>query len=133
MEKGQRSLGSSDKGSPQREKLWNWIWRPWYAKLWWITMPLYWLPAAGITGVKAIEDFYASGIGAYVNLIFSPLTAFLVLALGYLQRLFAETARVMNYSPAGTPPWRRPGYLEPTDDPCDPRSEWRWIHRRMNH
>src|SRR3546814_2791775 len=38
----------------------NYLWRPWYAKLWWAAIPIYWLPAGSPFGFDFLADFYRS-------------------------------------------------------------------------
>lgn len=61
----------------------DWLWRPWYAKLWWAAIPIYWAGAVASLKVPALAAFYDSVPAAYLNMLFFPLTALLVLGLGY--------------------------------------------------
>ncbi|MBO9579580.1 MAG: hypothetical protein J7498_01660 [Sphingobium sp.] len=108
----------------------DYLWRPWFAKLWWVAIPIYWMPAGGPTRIAALADFYASGYAAIFNIVFLPVTAMLVLGFGYLRRLFdenppAELRYGRDYSVL-----RRYGLPHPTMDEFDPRSGPRWIGNR---
>lgn len=61
----------------------DWLWRPWYAKLWWVTIPIYWAVAAASLKVPALAAFYSSAAAGYLNMLFFPPTALLVLGLGF--------------------------------------------------
>ena len=65
----------------------DWLWHPWYAKLWWVAIPIYWLPAGRPFGIDFLADFYTSGVGAYLNIVFLPVTALVVLGFGYVRKL----------------------------------------------
>lgn len=64
----------------------DYLWHPWYAKLWWTAIPIYWLPAGSPFGIDFLADFYNSSVGLYLNLVFLPITALLVLGLGYARK-----------------------------------------------
>lgn len=107
-----------------------WLCRPWYAKLWWACIVVYWLPAGGPTRVAALADFYESGWAAIPDLIFLPITALLVLGFGYFRRLLAEGDPIDIYEDIGYGTRRRRGMPHPTMDEFDPRSGSRWIGNR---
>ncbi|WP_188064358.1 hypothetical protein [Sphingobium sp. KCTC 72723] len=64
----------------------DYLWRPWYAKLWWAAIPIYWLPAGSPFGIDFLADFYGSSVGIYLNIVFLPITALLVLGFGYARK-----------------------------------------------
>ncbi len=103
----------------------DYLWRPWYAKAWWIAIPLYWLPMGTHWGVP-LEKFYMSGIGVVTNIIFLPLTAGLILGFGYLRRMFAEAEIPVSWHDCDV--WfQRPGAPPPWADSANPRSGSEWI------
>lgn len=108
----------------------DWIWRPWYAKLWWVAIPIYWAPAGGPTRIAAIADFYASGYAIVTNILFLPLTAGLLLGFGYLRRLFAEGEPAPYHYDYDVGEYRKPGFPHPGFDEFDPRSGPLWIGNR---
>jgi hypothetical protein len=63
----------------------DWLWRPWYAKLWWTAIPVYWLGAAASLKVAALAQFYETALAGYLNVLFYPLVALMVLGIGYLR------------------------------------------------
>ncbi|WP_342250353.1 hypothetical protein [Sphingomonas sp. OTU376] len=131
MENGQQSREDPEEPPPLPEKLSDSIWKPWYAKLWWVAMPIYWLPASGRTGIEIVDAFYRSKLFPYTSPFFHPLTAFLILAFGYLsRRLESAPYEAGSWSPSKKP-WQRPGYIAPTHNEYNPRSGLPWIYRRM--
>ena len=68
----------------------DWLWRPWYAKLWWATIPVWWLGMAASTRVSVLETFYDSALAGFLNILFFPMTALMVLGVGYVQQLLAN-------------------------------------------
>ncbi len=65
----------------------DWLWRPWYAKLWWAAIPIYWIPAGSPFGFDYLAGFYSGGISVYLDIVFLPVTALVVLGFGYARRL----------------------------------------------
>ncbi|MCP3732700.1 hypothetical protein M9978_19975 [Sphingomonas sp. MG17] len=104
----------------------DYLWHPWYAKAWWIAIPLYWLPA-GTAMEPAMQRFYTSGFGIATNIILMPITAGLVLGFGYLRRLLAEGEPADTWFDYDVGEYRKPGMSHPTMDETDPRSGPQWI------
>ncbi|MCM3421186.1 hypothetical protein [Sphingopyxis alaskensis] len=63
----------------------NWLWKPWYAKLWWAAIPVYWTGAVASLKVPALAEFYTSALAGYLNMLFFPPTALLVLGFGFVK------------------------------------------------
>ncbi len=103
----------------------DYLWRPWYAKAWWIAIPLYWLPA-GTTRGAALEAFYSSKYALATNLLFLPITAILILGFGYFVRLLDEGAAVDPLEDVGFGTRREPGFPHPTMDEFNPMSGPLW-------
>ncbi|PKP99001.1 MAG: hypothetical protein CVT74_09200 [Alphaproteobacteria bacterium HGW-Alphaproteobacteria-13] len=62
----------------------DWLWRPWYAKLWWAAIPIYWATAAASLTIPALATFfYNSAAASVLNVAFFPPTALLVLGFGF--------------------------------------------------
>lgn len=61
----------------------DWLWRPWYAKLWWAMIPIYWAGATASLKIPGLAAFYDSVPAAYLQMLFFPPTALLVLGFGY--------------------------------------------------
>ena len=68
-----------------RQKLSAWLWRPWYAKLWWTAIPIWWLGMAATTRVDVLAAFYGGALAGYLNVLFFPMTALMVLGVGYVR------------------------------------------------
>lgn len=103
----------------------DYFWRPWYAKVWWIAIPLYWLPMGTAWGAL-LEKFYMSGIGIVTNIIFLPVTAGLILGFRYLRRIFADAEAPVSWQDYDV--WfQRPGAPPPWADESNPRSGAQWI------
>src|SRR3546814_16346995 len=54
-------------------KLSAWLWSPWYAKLWWAAIPIWWMGMAVSTRVVALETFYRGSLTGSLNFLFVPL------------------------------------------------------------
>lgn len=63
----------------------DWLWRPWYAKMWWASIPAWWIGMAASTKVVSLEAFYDSALAGFLNLLFFPMTALMVLGVGFVR------------------------------------------------
>ena len=61
----------------------DWLWRPWYAKLWWAAIPIYWAVAAASLKIPALAAVYESAAAGFINILFFPPTALLILGFGF--------------------------------------------------
>lgn len=61
----------------------DWLWKPWYAKLWWAAVPVYWIGAIASMEAPALRGLYESVLFAYFNIAFMPFTPLVVLGVGY--------------------------------------------------
>lgn len=61
----------------------DWLWRPWYAKIWCAAIPIYWMGATASLKLPALAAFYDSVPAAYLNILFFPPTALLILGFGF--------------------------------------------------
>lgn len=95
----------------------NWLWRPWYAKLWWAAIPAYWLAMGEPTRPEFLEGFAHSGYAAITHAVFTPITALAVLGAGLFRRAALE-GRLEPYN-AG-----RPGSLGRKLDDSHPASSF---------
>jgi hypothetical protein len=114
-------------GLPVRPRASDYFWKPWYAKLWWAAIPLYWAPAGGPTRIAWLADFYESGYAVVTNIVFLPVTALLILGFGYFRRRLDEGEPVDPYIDFGDGTRRLPGLPHPIMDEFNPRSGPRWI------
>lgn len=124
----QLNAPSPAEASPQEcPRIRDWLWYPWYAKTWWMSIVGYWLPASGPLKISALEPFYTSNIGAYLNVIFLPMTAAVVLGFGYVRVLFdkgtEENGEILDPSRF----YPRPVAPHPSVDPFEPQSGSLWI------
>ncbi|MDF0490281.1 hypothetical protein PX554_19310 [Sphingomonas sp. H39-1-10] len=133
-----------DEGLAETPRLSAWLWKPWYAKLWWTAIPIWWAGVAISTQVDFLESFYRGGLAGYLNVLFFPMTALMVLGVGYVrerldnfvgqgegrplsdeeaeaerQRVWEEHERMVKRSRAFA-------------DPSDPRSGPFWIGNPLN-
>ncbi|WP_257556832.1 hypothetical protein [Sphingobium sp. CFD-2] len=68
----------------------DWLWRPWYAKLWWSAIPVWWIGMAASTRIAPLEAFYDSAAAGFLNVLFFPMMALMVLGIGYAQHWLAQ-------------------------------------------
>jgi len=64
----------------------SWLWRPWYAKLWWVAIPVYWLVMGEPTRPEFLNPFADSGYAVITNIIFIPFTALFALGIGFFRQ-----------------------------------------------
>jgi len=112
--------------APRTVRLSAYLWQPWYAKAWWIAMPLYWLPA-GLAPGPIVPSFYSSGIAVLANLAFMPITAGLMLGFGFLRRSLALGEPLETWFDHDVGAYRRPGMSHPAMDETNPRSGAQWV------
>jgi len=77
----------------------DWLWRPWYAKAWWAAIPLWWIGMAASTKIAPLEAFYDGALAGFLNVPFFPLTALMVLGVGYVQQWVAGFASQGDAAP----------------------------------
>src|SRR3546814_7710639 len=58
---------------------------PIYAKRWCAAIPIWWRGMAASTRVDALETFYRGALAGYLNILFFPMTALMVLGVGYVR------------------------------------------------
>lgn len=111
----------------------QWLWRPWYAKLWWVLVALYWMGKLGSFWIAFLTDLYTVAIAGWLNILFYPLTVVLVLGVGFA-RAWMEY-RGLEFGPPTDdqlfPKRSVGGWSDPYSDPLDPRSgmlHWRHFH-----
>jgi len=63
----------------------EWLWRPWYAKLWWSAIPVWWIGMAAASVNEPLARFYDSAAAGVLNVLFFPMTALLVLGVGFVR------------------------------------------------
>jgi len=116
----------------------NWLWRPWYAKLWWFAIPIWWAGMGGASVIEPLSRFYDSAAAGFLNVLFFPMTALMVLGVGYAQSWLAAVRpqsggypRFDAASAAADELWEQhEGGIEDlhaSTDILDPRSGPLWI------
>jgi len=114
----------------------NWLWRPWYARLWWSGVPVYWLGMLATLKLDALADFYHSAAGGYLNILFFPPIVALVLAFGFLKCWLARLPAAEYDEPDEEEYWRKqrlgPSGMPREVDPLEPSSGAFWIGNLLN-
>ena len=122
-----------------------WLWKPWYAKLWWATIPVWWIGMAVSMRVDPLESFYRGWIAGYLNVLFFPMTALMVLGVGYVRArldslagqgdgvpLSHEEAQALAAKLHRDQHVRMMEMAREHANPMDPRSGPLWIGNPMN-
>lgn len=68
----------------EKPRLANWVWRPWYAKLWWSLITVHWTAAVGALLFGPLRNFYGSDLAGYLNIALHPVFAFFILSIGWM-------------------------------------------------
>ncbi|MBV1686375.1 hypothetical protein KRR38_01475 [Novosphingobium sp. G106] len=68
----------------ERPILSHWVWRPWYAKLWWSSIAVYWTLGLGALLFEPLSDFYSSTLAGFLNIAFYPVFALFILSIGWM-------------------------------------------------
>jgi len=107
----------------------EWIWRPWYAKLWWGLIPVYWIGAVIARKFTPLEVFYSSALAGFVNVFMFPTTVLFVLCAGFVCERIGKMEWVaeQKLGHGSSHFGRKIGRPPPTFDPLDPRSGVNWI------
>lgn len=127
-------LDSSIDSRPDRPLASAWLWRPWYAKLWWVSMLFYWGGRLASLWSEAVAQFYESALAGYLNIFFYPFTALMVLGVGFV-RAWMDYRGFEWGAPSQEqlfPQRSIGGYLDPMADPLDPRSPKYWHRHDKN-
>ena len=116
---------------PSRPRASAWLWRPWYAKLWWACIAVYWTGKLASYWSPALDDAYSTALAGYLNIALYPFTALIVLGVRFVPVwmehhgwVWVEPSREQMF-----PKRSVGGYLDPMADPLDPRSprHWRYL------
>ena len=115
-------------GHPARLRLSDWIWQPWYARLWWAAIPIYWGDRWVSLKVPALMSFYETLPANYLALFCNPFILLLLLGTGFVRAKLDRGEWILT---PDVPDRRlRPGDMsDPYTDPTDPRSGV----RRLRH
>lgn len=115
-----------------RTKAVNWLWHPWYAKLWWTGVVVYWSVKTASFAIPTLDDFYTSALAGFLNIFFFPPLALMVLGLGFAREWF-EWSDWEFVEPTHEQMFLKRsvgGMRDPCADPLDPRSgalHWRRV------
>jgi len=121
--------------APPRPHASDWLWHPWYAKLWWSAVPVYWIGAAASVKIEALAGFYDTAFAGYCNVLFFPMTVLLVLGVGFAR------AWIEALPTDGAVPWSEQeiiwprhelGKPDPSIDMFDPYSGTLYIGNALN-
>lgn len=117
-------------GQTSRPSAATWLWRPWYAKLWWTGIAVYWAGKAASFAIPTLDDFYTSALAGFLNVFFFPPLALMVLGLGFARAWFdASDWEFVEPTHEQMFPKRSVGGMrDPASDPLDPRSGLHWQH-----
>lgn len=105
-------------------RLSDWIWQPWYAKLWWAMIPLYWLATGEPTRPEFLNAFSDSAYAIIGNILFIPITPLIVLGM----RFFSSAADAGALEPHQPSEFRIFGRASDDDSWVSPQS----VHRFRN-
>jgi len=75
----------ADKLGQDALRLSNHLWRPWYAKLWWAAIPLYWLAMGEPTRPAFLDGFADSGFALVTNMLFVPIIPIVVFGMRFVR------------------------------------------------
>jgi hypothetical protein len=67
----------------ERPRISMWVWKPWYAKLWWSLTAIYWILGVGAFFIRPLADIYTSDIAYVLHVVFYPVFAFVLMSFGW--------------------------------------------------
>lgn len=116
-------------------RLRDWLWRPWYAKLWWASVPIYWGGRMASIKVAALASLYDTLVAGYLSVFCNPLIILLLLGFGFIRATLDRGEWVITpgavHMEGPVHIGRRPGeLLDPYTDFTDPRSGIRYLDHR---
>ena len=128
MERQVPSAGTA----PFRPSASMWLWRPWYAKVWWVAIAIYWCGRVASYWNGAAAEFYSTSFAGILNIAFFPPAAMLILSIGFARAWFAWSGWEFG-EPTDQTHTTRPigGLKDRYSDPLDPQSgllHWKHFH-----
>lgn len=131
-QKPQKSEAEVDASpGPERGPPSAYLWHPWYARLWWVAIPVYWSGMAFSSQIPLLEAFYDLALAGYLNVLFFPPTAIMVLGVGYVREWMGPIEWSRKAQPRDIygdhESMLGPGGLPFFADELDPRSGPLWI------
>lgn len=79
-------IGVTAEGGATAPRASDWLWRPWYAKLWWISIAIFWTGALVVPWVDVPGIPAEGGYLDYVAMILHPQVALPVLGFGFVRK-----------------------------------------------
>lgn len=67
-----------------RPRLADWVWKPWYARMWWSLTAIYWIVGAIGFLYRPILDLYLTDLAYYLHIVFYPVFAFVFMSVGWV-------------------------------------------------
>lgn len=124
------AVPTADAHANERPRASEWLWRPWFAKLWWAAIPVYWMGMAASLKIPLLAEFYTSALAGFLNVLFFPPLALMVLGLGFARAWFdaSDWEFVEPTHEQMFPKLSVGGMRDPASDPLDPRSGLHWQH-----
>lgn len=125
-----QSTSETEVSTREPPRMSDWLWRHWYARLWWAGIAIYWSGRLLARIVPALEPFYENALAGYLNIMLFPPTLLILLGIGFVgDWMDYYRWEWVSTSDAGLHPRRSiGGYSDPMADPMDPRSPRYW-HR----
>lgn len=109
----------------------DWIWKPWYAKLWWALIPVYWAGAM-VARSSIVDDFYSSALAGVINVLMFPPAALLLLGAGYLRERIGPIEWVGSSTRGPSVLGHEIGRPPRAIDPLNPSAGAYWIGSPTN-
>jgi len=103
----------------------DWLWRPWYAKLFWTSSALYWIGLYALLLVpNDQQNYYVANAMILLIFAFNPITVLVVLGYGFLKAKVACGEWETNAEKA---PHSPKSLIDPYTDSFDMRSGLRHL------
>jgi hypothetical protein len=71
---------------PHRPKLSDWLWRPWFAKVWCSLIPLWWAGFLASSKIELLGDLYSGLLVGLLGIVFHPMAPLVVLGAGFARQ-----------------------------------------------
>jgi hypothetical protein len=110
----------------------HWIWRPWYAKLWWVLSLVYWAGKLASFVIAVLDQFYATALAGILNVVFFPFTILVMLGGGYVRAWMGPIQWDGSQDHVSARGRSMGGQRDPASDPVDPRSGANWVGHPSN-
>lgn len=125
-------VASAEDGRPVPQLL-DYLWRPLPIKLWWISIPLYWVAIGGPTRPTMLDGLARGVVGMAGMIIFLPVTLLAVQCSRYIRASIDAGVREIGdrYDSLGNR--LTPGRPSRWMDEYDPASGPRWIGNRLGN